>query len=148
MPTSLHAQLQQLAASFADSVLAAVRSSSIDELVAQSSSDGAPRRGSAQGFRKQTRASAAASGPRAVAKRMPALKSFRRLARRSPEDIATVVDQVVALVKKHKEGLRAERIRVELGLMAKEMPRVLKDGLAAKKLTAKGQKRATTYFAK
>jgi hypothetical protein len=55
---------------------------------------------------------------------------------------------VVALVKKHPKGLRAEQIRVELGLQAKEMPRVLKDGLAAKKLTCKGQKRATTYFAR
>jgi hypothetical protein len=30
---------------------------------------------------------------------------------------------------------------------AKEMPRVLKEGLAKKKLKAKGQKRATTYSA-
>jgi hypothetical protein len=27
-------------------------------------------------------------------------------------------------------------------------PRILKDGVAAKKLTSKGQKRATTHFAK
>jgi hypothetical protein len=51
-------------------------------------------------------------------------------------------------VKKHRGGLRAEQIRAELGMLPKEMPRVLKDGLAARKLTSKGQKRATTYFAK
>jgi hypothetical protein len=50
-------------------------------------------------------------------------------------------------VKKHKEGLRAEQIREELGLQAKELPRVLKEGLSSRKLKSKGQKRATTYFA-
>ncbi len=146
MPTPIHAHLHQLAATFADSVLAAIRSSSLDELLAESGSDGAPRRGAAtHGFRKQARTSAAAP---AVAKRMPAPKSSGRLPRRSPQEIAELVDRVVALVKRHKDGLRAEQIRVELGLQAKEMPRVLKEGVAAKKLTSKGQKRATTYFAR
>jgi len=54
---------------------------------------------------------------------------------------------VTSLVKKHKEGLRAEQIREELGLQAKELPRVLKEGLSSRKLKSKGQKRATTYFA-
>jgi hypothetical protein len=54
---------------------------------------------------------------------------------------------VVALVKKNKNGLRAEAIRTSLGMASKEMPRVLKEGLAKKKLKAKGQKRATTYTA-
>jgi hypothetical protein len=52
------------------------------------------------------------------------------------------------LVKTHKDGMRSEDIRAKLGLESKEMPRVLKEGLAKKKLSAKGQKRATTYFAK
>jgi len=34
-----------------------------------------------------------------------------------------------------------------LKMQAKEMPRVLKEGLSTKKLKAKGQKRATTYTA-
>jgi hypothetical protein len=44
--------------------------------------------------------------------------------------------------------MRAEEIRSMLGMQAREMPRILKEGLAKKKLTSKGQKRATTYFAK
>jgi hypothetical protein len=44
--------------------------------------------------------------------------------------------------------MRAEEIRSKLGMESKEMPRILKEGLAKKKLTAKGNKRATTYFAK
>jgi hypothetical protein len=51
-------------------------------------------------------------------------------------------------VKKSPEGLRAEQIRTALSLQAKEMPRVLKEGVSTKKLRIKGQKRATTYFAK
>jgi hypothetical protein len=74
-------------------------------------------------------------------------RSSVRLPRRSPEDIAAAVGQVVALVKKHKEGLRAEQIRSELALQAKEMPRILKEGLEKRSLRSKGQKRATTYFA-
>jgi hypothetical protein len=133
MATPLHAHLQQLAASFADSVLAAIRAASLEELLAESGAS----RGTARGLRKP--------GP-AVAKASP--RASGRLPRRSPEEIAKTIEQVVALVKKHKTGLRAEQIRMDLGLQAKEMPRVLKEGLSAKKLTAKGQKRATTYFAK
>ncbi len=70
-----------------------------------------------------------------------------RLKRRSPEDIAQALDEVVALLKKNKAGLRAEQIREQLGMQAKEMPRVLKEGLTKKAFKSKGQKRATTYFA-
>ncbi len=70
-----------------------------------------------------------------------------RLPRRSAEDIAQALSEVVALAKKNKEGLRAEQIRVEIGLQPKEMPRILKEGLSTKALKSKGQKRATTYFA-
>jgi Fic family protein len=57
------------------------------------------------------------------------------------------LDGVIALVKKHKGGLRAEQIRAELGMQAKEMPRVLSEGLSKKKLKRRGRKRATTYSA-
>ena len=70
-----------------------------------------------------------------------------RLQRRSPEDIAKALDQVVSLVKGKKDGLRAEQIRIALKMQSKEMPRILKEGLDKKKLKAKGQKRATTYTA-
>jgi hypothetical protein len=70
-----------------------------------------------------------------------------RLPRRSVEDIAKLLGEIIAVVKRNKEGLRAEQIRAELGLQSKEMPRILKEGVATKKLKTKGQKRATTYFA-
>lgn len=52
----------------------------------------------------------------------------------------------MALVKKHKNGLRSEEIRAELKLDKRELPRVLGDGLARRVLKSKGQKRATRYF--
>ena len=51
-------------------------------------------------------------------------------------------------MKTHKNGLRAEEIRSKLGLLPKEMPRILKEGISTKRLASKGQKRATTYFVK
>jgi hypothetical protein len=72
----------------------------------------------------------------------------KRLPRRSAEEIQAVLGKIVLLVKTRKDGMRAEQIRAAFGLESKEMPRILKEGLAKKKLLAKGQKRATTYFAK
>jgi hypothetical protein len=70
-----------------------------------------------------------------------------RLPRRSPADIANALAKVVALVKSDAGGLRAEQIRERLGMGSKEMPRVLKEGLAKKVLKSKGAKRSTTYAA-
>jgi hypothetical protein len=135
MPTSLRTQLQHLASTFADSVLAAIRSASIEEVLAESRTPD-NRRAPPQSLR-----SAAPEVAKARA------RPSGRLARRSPEEIEQTVDRVVALLKDHREGLRAEQIRAQLGMLPKEMPRVLKEGLSAKKIKSKGQKRATTYTA-
>jgi hypothetical protein len=132
----LRSSLNALAASFANDVLDAIRGASLQELLAESG--GGARRGPGRPAR--------ANAPPATATTPRASKSGR-LARRSPEDIARALDRVVALVKGKKEGLRAEQIRNALKMQAKEMPRVLQEGLAKKKLKSKGQKRATTYFA-
>jgi hypothetical protein len=122
--TSLRAALDSLAQSFTSGVLAAIRAASIEDLLAESG--GGKRKG---------------SNGRVVA-------PSGRLARRSPEQIAKAVDQVVALVKKSKTGLRAEEIKKALGLDVREVPRILKTGVATKKLRAKGRKRATAYSAR
>jgi len=142
MTTSLQSKLTELAQAFAGSVLAAVRSVSLDELLA----------GTHRGARSETHVGNGAKAPveEAAPKRPARARAASptgRLPRRSADDIAAALDQVIALVKKHREGLRAEQIRTELRMQAKEMPRVLKEGLAKKKLKAKGQKRATTYTA-
>jgi hypothetical protein len=130
--SNLRSRLADLASSFTDSVIDAIRGTSLEELLSESGGRGKPR---------QTEAA-----PRAQAK--TARSAPGRLPRRSADDIATELDKIVALVQKQKDGLRAEQIRTELGMQAKELPRVLKEGLSSKRLRSKGQKRATTYFAK
>jgi hypothetical protein len=141
MPTSLGTKLNELASTFASSVLSAIRSASIDDLLAESG--GASRRGSGR------RRGHGTGGVQPDALRPPTAKKAAgsRLARRSREDIAKKVGQVVAAVRATRgKGLRAEQIRDALDMERRELPRVLKEGLATKKLRAKGRKRATTYF--
>lgn len=129
--STLHSQLASLADSFANAVLEAIKGASLAELLTES-------RGPATKARREQ--------PNG-APRPPRARSAGRLKRRSPDDIAEALDKVVALVKKNKNGLRAEQIRDQLAMLPKEMPRVLKEGLAKKQLKSRGQKRATTYFA-
>jgi hypothetical protein len=135
MPT-LRSTLHDLANSFASSVLDAIRGASLEEVIGEAG--GSARRGPGRPP-KSTAAATASATPRA--------RKAGRLARRSPEQIAKALDQVIALVKSKKDGLRAEEIRAALKMQSKEMPRVLQEGLATKKLKSKGRKRATTYTA-
>jgi|SRR5580692_11417092 hypothetical protein len=137
---NLRSQLERLAATFTDGVIDVIRDTSLDELLRESGSgvraartEGPSRRSPKPAFSPSSASSSAASG---------------RLHRRSADEIAAELDRIVGLLAKHRDGLRAEQIRAELGLHAKELPRVLKQGLTSKKLRAKGQKRATTYFAR
>jgi hypothetical protein len=132
MPNSLRNRLSELATGFAASVLDAIRGASLDELLMESS--GSPGRGAARSASRAT-----AGAPRRRGGRLP---------RRSAGDIAEVIEQIVGLLKQRPTGLRAEQIREELGLQAKELPRPLKDALDAGLLGKSGQKRATTYFVK
>jgi hypothetical protein len=133
---SLRSTLDSLATAFANSVVDAIRGASLAELLHESGSS--TRKGPGRPPKSKAEP-AAAPAPRA--------RKAGRLPRRSADQIAKALDQVVALVKGKKEGLRAEEIRAALKMEAKEMPRILKEGLAKKKLKSKGQKRATTYSA-
>jgi hypothetical protein len=135
MPT-LRSQLDSLATAFASAVVDAIRGASLQELVATDGRSAPTARPTASA----PMAKAAAAAPRAT--------RSGRLKRRSSEDIGKVLDDVVSLVKKNKDGLRAEQIRAELSLQAKELPRVLKEGLSSKRLRKTGQKRATVYAAR
>jgi hypothetical protein len=128
MPT-LHAQLNDLANTFAASVLLAVRRVPLEDLLGET---GRERR----------------SAPRAPQRAPAAARSKGgRLARRSLEDIAKTLTSIVTLLKSKKAGLRSEQIRDALKLDKREMPRVLKMGIAKKAIRAKGKKRSTQYSA-
>jgi hypothetical protein len=124
---NLQAQLRALAEAFADGVLAAIRSASLEDLTGDAHATRGP-------------------SPRARASSRPK-RPGGRLARRSEADVEKVLASVVVLVKNSKGGLRSEQIRDALRLDRRELPRVLKAGLGSKKLRASGQKRATVYRA-
>jgi hypothetical protein len=130
MPSSLRSRLGELAFAFASEIVDAIRSSSLQELLAQSS--GATGVGRTAGHSPRS----AASGRRG------------RLARRSESDIEGVSDRIATLLRKHRGGLRAEQIRQELGLPASELSRPLKQGLSSGRFSKTGRKRATVYFLK
>ena len=140
--TSLRSALDSLANSFAGAVLDAIKGASLQELLAESGGATAPRRG--PGRPRGAVAKATATAPVAVVR---AAKPSGRLPRRSPEEIARTLDKIHGLLKGKKAGMRSEEIREALKLDVREMPRVLKEGLAKKKLKSRGQKRATTYSA-
>jgi hypothetical protein len=142
--SNIQSQIHVLARSFVDQVVEVLRGASLRDLV---SHDGGSTGPVASGRPARVPPSSAIAAPSAG----PAPKAVRasgRLARRSATEIQATLDKIVGLLKKHKDGLRAEEIRAALAMQAKEMPRILKEGLSTKKLTSKGQKRATTYFAK
>ena len=140
--TSLQSALHDLASNFADAVLTAVRSASLQELLAGSSAV-EPRRSPGR-----PRGSAATkSAPTTARASAPVRKPAGRLRRRTPEEIAKSLAQVVALVKTKDTGLRSEEIQKALKLDKREVPRILHEGLRGKKLKKKGEKRATVYSA-
>jgi hypothetical protein len=132
--STLRATIVQLASDFAEGVLEAVRNVSLEDLLAEAV---APSRSAAAGH-----ARAVEPEPR------PTRKRGRRLARRSPADLSRVVERIVALLAQHPKGLRSEEIQAKLGLARRELPRPLADALAAHRIVRRGEKRATTYFAK
>jgi hypothetical protein len=126
---TLKTTIEGLANEFAVSIISALRTASIDELTGLG----------AQGVRANGRAPLVLEGRKRG--------RGERLGRRSTADIGRMVDNIVTLLQKHPEGLRAEQIRETLDCQAKELPRPLADGLAEGRISKAGQKRATTYFA-
>jgi hypothetical protein len=138
MPT-LKTQIASLADSFAAGVLAAIRSASLEEILAGGSAVPAKR---GPGRPRKVDGANATAAPKPAGRRKGG-----RLARRSPSDIEHVIGLVVAKLKEHKGGLRSEQLQKALKLDKKEITGPLNQALAAKKVTKKGQKRSTTYFA-
>ena len=135
----LSEKLKQLAATFADAVSEVVETEMRDRMTNALSALGATG-GSGDTEVRRGR-------PTKTPKEKTGKSKSGRLARRSLEEIQAVVADVVKLVSKHPDGLRSETIRTELDLDVREVPRVLKEGVAMGALKSTGQKRATVYFA-
>jgi hypothetical protein len=132
--STLKSRLDSLASSFAQEVVRAIQGAPLEELLGEVRG----RRPGPPASRQSGSASAAPRQGRPKAGRLP---------RRSADDIKASLEKVHGLLKS-RGGLRSEQIRATLKLDVRELPRILKEGLASKKLTSKGQKRATTYFAR
>ncbi|HEY3818693.1 MAG TPA: hypothetical protein VGL81_16090 [Polyangiaceae bacterium] len=144
MASTLRNRLDELASSFANDVLHAIGSASIDDLLSESAGGG--RRGAAR--REPPARSVGRGGAPGLSAAPAGRRRGGRLARRSAGDIAGVVDRIVDLLRASPKGLRAEQIRQKLGFQSKELPRPLKEAVDAGRLGKSGQKRATTYFVK
>jgi len=151
MAGTLQSRLGVLALEFSESVLEAIRGASLEELFGESVARGAPAvPRAARAVRTAPAASAGrppAPAPTATAATSRGRKPRPgRLSRRSPSDIERVISEIVSLLTESPGGMRAEEIRRRLGLVAKELPRPLKEGLDSGRIGKSGQKRATTYF--
>jgi len=70
----------------------------------------------------------------------------KKRVRRSADDIAKMGERVLAYVKAHP-GVRMEAIAKTMRKETKDLRRSVQDLIASKKLSTKGQKRATAYYA-
>jgi len=133
---NLRTEMTRLAETFARDVLSAIRNAPLEEILGEN--------------RARAAVATKSTGRSAAPVAAPVRKGGGngRLHRRSDDEIGVVVEKIIVLLKKNPTGLRAEQIREKLSLAPKELPRPIKEALSGKKITAKGQKRATTYFAK
>lgn len=137
--------LQSLTQSFSEAVMAAIHSTPIGELTSLAHPMSVMLPMTPHTDRAAKDWSAIERGIAAAGK-TSASREKKRLPRRTPEMIEVAVKQVVVLLKKHPAGLRAEAIRGALDLDVREVPAILKAGVASKVLKVlSGQKRSTTY---
>jgi len=145
--SNLRSTIEALASQFASSVLEALRSASIDELVDVAGTAGGARRGPGRPRATATATAAVADADSAAGAAPKRRGRGGRLGRRTAGDISRMIESIVGALQKAGSGLRAEQIRETLGVEAKELPRPLAEAISTGRITKTGQKRATTYFA-
>ncbi len=130
MPSSVESDIRSRVEAFVEELTAMIRASALD-LVNEALGEGGSRPGRRSAGRRP-----AAPAP-----------SARRVkgAKRDPKMLAALTDRLGDYIKK-KPGQRIEQIGKALGTPTKDLALPVKKLLAAKKISTKGQKRATTYF--
>lgn len=142
MPT-LQSRIHTLADAFAQGVLAAIRSASLEEILSEGGAS------TKRGPGRPPKAATERSAPAAAAKPASVKRGKGgRLPRRSPSDIEHVIGMITKALSDAGKGLRSEELQKVLKLSKKEIVGPLTQALGSKRITKKGQKRATTYFAK
>lgn len=134
--STLRSALTDLAETFASSVLNAIRTASLEDLLVADRLDAAPARrgpGHPRGAAKP-RATKAIWNPKTNAARAP---------RRSPEEIQKALGLVLLLLK--QGPLSGKEIRAKLGIDKGDLPRVLEQARDAGKIKTTGERRAMVY---
>ena len=88
-----------------------------------------------------------ARGARAAASFASLSQSRKKGAKRTPEELEQLIKKLHGYIAKNP-GQRIEQIAQGLDISTKELNLPAKKLISEKKLSTKGQKRATTYFAK
>jgi len=83
---------------------------------------------------------------RPLAKAALGSEGYEATAKRSPAELAALIKKLHSHIAKHP-GQRIEKIGAGLGVPTKALVLPVKRLISEKKVTTKGQKRATTYFA-
>lgn len=126
-------ELRSLVESFVEQLKTLLRRSALETVQSALGEEAPARRGRKPG---SVRAAAA-----------PAPRLRKKGAKRTPEELEALVSSLVGYVRKNP-GQRIEQIGAGLGIGTKELALPAKKLIADKQLRTKGQKRATTYFAK
>lgn len=126
------AELRSLVESFVEQLKSLLRRSALETVQSALGEEPPVRRG-----RKPAAARTAA----------PVTRARKKGAKRTPEELEALVGSLVDYVRKNP-GQRIEQIGAALGIGTKELALPAKKLIADKQLRTKGQKRATTYFAK
>jgi hypothetical protein len=135
MQSSIESEIQARVSAFASELVAIVRASAL-EVVQEALGDAVTPRA----VRGRGAAAMPAAAPKAASGR-------GKGAKRDPQAIEALTNQLGAYIKKNP-GQRIEQIGKELDIPTKELALPVKKLLGAKRITTKGQKRATTYFAR
>jgi len=130
MQSSIDSEIQSRVSAFAAELVAIVRASAL-EVVQEALGDAVTPRAVRGGAKLSLAPKAAASRGKG--------------AKRDPQAIEALTNQLGAFIKKNP-GQRIEQIGKELGIPTKELALPVKKLLAGKRISTKGQKRATTYF--
>ena len=120
---NLNATITSLAQNFAQQLVEALRSLSLEEILAATGTAAPKRAGATKGASKSKAKTTARAG-------------------------SLSAEAIVAVLKKHKGGLRAELLRRELGAPKPAFNYHVQKAIAAKLVTKRGVKRATTYTAR
>ena len=136
MPQNLQATIRQLAETFAEGLLQAARSASLEEILEGGGGALSGRRAPGR-----PRKSAAPVAAEPVAKR-------GRPAKRNGASGDASIDRIVEVLRKNPKGLRSEQLRAQLKLEKIPFRQAAAKALDANLISRTGEKRSTTFFAK